>query len=179
MAEFAFIDCEASSLRSGSFITELGWAAVINPATRRIHTGACLIKPLPKWLRVSNGWDPMSEKLTGISRQLLDQDGISPSAAITRFLNEVGDQRLFSDEPSFDQFWLEQLFGAAGVDLAGRKLGDAKKLLAEAAARHPIPKTALARAEEFAARQVTNRHRAEPDAQRMALVYCWLVNHVP
>ncbi len=178
MAGIAFVDCEASSLGSGSFITEIGWA-VVQPAERRVHTGACLIRPLSRWLRVSNGWDPASEKLTGISRELLERDGISPFDAATCFLSDAGDRLLFSDDPAFDQFWLDQLFEAADVDLAGRMLGDAKKLIAEAAAIHRDPKGALAEAEKAASLQVTTRHRAQADAKRTALVYFWLLDHTP
>ncbi|MDE3109398.1 MAG: hypothetical protein KGL02_05605 [Acidobacteriota bacterium] len=174
MAGIVFVDCEASSLRSGSFITESGCAVV---EERRVHTGACLIRPLAKWSRVSNGWDPASARLTGISRDLLEREGISPFNAATRFLNDVGDRLLFSDEPAFDQFWVEQLFEAGDVDLGGWKLGDAKKLIAEAAARHQDPKETLAEAEKAASAQVTTRHRAEPDARRTALVYLWLLDH--
>lgn len=178
MTDVVFVDCEASSLNSGSFITELGWA-VVRGHERRIHTGACLIRPLAKWLRVSNAWDPVSERLTGITKDMLEREGISPADAIIRFLSEVGNSDLFSDEPSFDQFWVEQLFEAAGVDLGGRKLGDAKKLIADTTAPHRDSKAALAEAEKVASLQVATRHRAEPDARRMAIVYSWLIDHAP
>src|SRR5690348_2060304 len=112
MGGVVFVDCEASSLNSGSFITELGWA-VVDPTMRRIHTGACLIRPLAKWLRISSAWDPVSEKLTGISKDMLEREGISPADAVTRFLSKIGDRPLFADEPPYDQFWIDQLFFAA------------------------------------------------------------------
>jgi DNA polymerase III epsilon subunit-like protein len=171
----AFVDIEASSLGSGSFITEIGWAWI---SDRRVHTGSCLIKPLPRWLRESTAWDPDAERLTGITKDQLERDGVSPTEAAMRIVRELGDRQLFSGEPAFDQYWLNQLFEAAGADRDAPKLGDAKKLFAEVADEHPNPKAALAEAERAASLFVVARHRAEPDTRRLALTYSRLVHGV-
>jgi hypothetical protein len=43
-----------------------------------------------------NAWSPASERLTGITRKMLDRDGVSRREALTRVLEAVGDPRTYS-----------------------------------------------------------------------------------
>jgi hypothetical protein len=93
----AFVDFEASSLDSGSFPTELGWA-FINIVDRRIRSGDWLIRPEPSWARPASAWSAASERLTGITRAVLDHEGIRSVEALERLLQAVRDRQLLSDE---------------------------------------------------------------------------------
>jgi hypothetical protein len=149
LQRIAFVDLEASSLGSASYPTEIGWAIVQEDGS--VESGACLIRPPAKWTIYRNAWNPASERLTGITREMLDRDGVPPSEAMRRFLHAIGDRDLFSDEPDFDAHWLGMLAEVAGTSIAGRNLGNAKKLIQRMAGEPP-------------------RHRAEADARRLALM---------
>src|SRR4051794_12197544 len=83
----AFIDLEASGLGSASFPTEIGWAFVREDGS--IGSGACLIRPVAKWTIYGNAWSAAAERLTGISREMLDRDGLPPREAVARFFAAV------------------------------------------------------------------------------------------
>ena len=155
---YAFVDLEASSLGSGSFPTEIGWATI---QEGKIRSGASLITPAAKWLRSSTAWNPASQRLTGITKEMLDRQGSPPREAMRRFLAAVRERLVLSDEPDFDAFWLGQLAEAADVDPI--KLADAKSTIIEVARNG---QTFGDIAKEFPV-----RHRAEADARRLALIY--------
>src|SRR5438132_11534746 len=100
VSRVAFLDLEASGLGSANFPTEIGWAIIHEDSS--VQSDACLIRPPMKWTRYSNAWSAASERLTGISREMLDRDGLPPREALTLFLEAVGDRDLFSDEPQYD-----------------------------------------------------------------------------
>jgi hypothetical protein len=156
LTKAAFIDLEASSLGSASFPTEIGWAVVREDGS--IDSGACLIRPTARWMVHSNAWSAASERLTGITKELLDREGSAPRDAIRRFLETVGNRELFSDEPDYDNHWLNMLADAAGIALGSRSISDVKLLMAVGAASliHPLLDDG------------TPRHRAETDARRLA-----------
>jgi hypothetical protein len=130
LRRIAFIDLEASGLGSAGFPTELGWAVVKQDGS--ITSDSFLIRPVSRWTRYTNAWSAASEALTGISREMLDCDGLSPAAVMKRFLAAVEGCELFSDAPDFDHHWLNMLSDAAMVDLVGREIGNAKTLIEEA-----------------------------------------------
>ena len=100
LQRMAFIDLEASGLGSASFPTGISWAIVRKDGS--LNSGSCLLRPSAKWTFYRNAWSAASERLTGITRAMLDEDGLPPSQALTRFLEAVGDRELFSDDPEFD-----------------------------------------------------------------------------
>jgi hypothetical protein len=153
--EIAFIDLEASSLGSNSYPSEIGWAVIHEDGS--VESGSCLIRPPAKWKMYENAWNPASARLTGITKSLLDRDGLPPSEALKRFFDSVRDRELFSDEPDYDAYWLQMLADAAAIPLDGRKLGDAKKLIERMGltVRFDEPP----------------RHRAEADARRFAAAF--------
>jgi DNA polymerase III epsilon subunit-like protein len=155
----AFIDLEASGLGSASYPTEIGWAIIREDGS--VRSNACLIKPPAKWTIYRNAWSPASERLTGITRDMLDREGLPPGEAMRRFLDGIGDRNLLSDDPDFDMHWLSMLADAAGTSNERRNLGDAKKLIEQAAANQGLTI-------EF---DEPPRHRAEADARRLALTF--------
>src|SRR6185437_2797444 len=136
-----------------------------------VRSGSCLIRPTAKWLRVAGAWSGVSETLTGITKLLLEREGVPPTEAINRLLTATNGRDLFSNDPSFDQYWLEKLAEAADVDLNPRRLGDAKALFSKVANENPGLTNVLPEAEALAAESVSRQHRAEQDARRLAIVY--------
>lgn len=80
LSRVAIIDLEASGLGSASYPTELGWAIINDDGS--ITSGACLIRPTAKWTTYGNAWSPTSERLTGITKEMLARDGVSPREAV-------------------------------------------------------------------------------------------------
>ncbi len=162
MPQIAIIDLEASGLRSVSYPTEIGWATIREDGC--VNSGACLIRPPPKWTTYANAWSPASERLTGITKEMLDRDGQSPREAMARLIEAVGDRDLFSDGGKFDAHWLGMLVDAAGVCLGGRKLdavqGLIKRMGWTVKFADPPP------------------HRAEADARRLALAIAQAIKAV-
>ena len=153
VSRIAVIDLEASGLGSASYPTEIGWAIISDDGT--VTSGACLIRPAGKWTTYSNAWSPTSERLTGISPEMPDHDGVPPREAVERFLDAVGDRDLYSDEVDFDRNWLGMLVDAAGMPLGERKLGDLNEFMRRSGL---MPKF-----------EEPPRHRGEADARRLAL----------
>ncbi len=103
------IDIEASGFHG--YPIELGWCEI---GTSDVHS--FLIKPTPKW-KESLIWDEVSEGIHGITMNELERDGLDPGKVVQMFLDSLGKNPvLFSDARSFDQQWLDLLFGAVGFD---------------------------------------------------------------
>src|ERR1044071_4876547 len=92
----AFIDLEASGLGSASFPTEVGWAFVREDMS--IESGSCLIRPVARWTRYANAWSATAERLTRITREMLDRDGLPPSEAAALLFTAVKGRDLYSDQ---------------------------------------------------------------------------------
>ena len=149
----AFIDLEASGLGSASFPTEIGWAFVRE--NDAIESGSCLIRPIARWTMYANAWSSTAERLTGISREMLDRDGLPPSEAVARLFAAVNGRNIYSDQPDFDAHWLAMLADAAGGPVGDLKLGSAARLLDQAGAVFEFDEASV--------------HRAEADARRLAV----------
>ena len=148
----AFIDLEASGLGSASFPTEIGWAFVRQDGS--IESGECLIRSVARWTIHANAWSATAERLTRITRDMLDRDGVPPVEAAARLLAAVKGRDLYSDQPDFDGHWLTMLFTAAEVPVGNLKLGDVARLIDQAGAILELEGPSV--------------HRAEADAQRLA-----------
>ena len=151
----AFVDLEASGLGSNAFPTELGWAIIGEGGF--VESGSCLIRPPPQWNLYRNAWSAAAERLTGITREMLDRDGLPPREVMKRVLDAVGDRDLFSDERDFDSHWFSMLADAEGTSIEERTLGDARKLIEQMGLTIAFDEPP--------------RHRAEADARRLALAF--------
>jgi DNA polymerase III epsilon subunit-like protein len=138
-----------------------------------------------------NAWSATSERLTGITRAMLDRDGLPPKEAIERFLDAVVGRDLLSDEPGFDDHWLRMLANAAAISLGGRKLGDARELIEQIGAKHgsEFERRESLRTEETKSPYAAGakhglefdeppRHRAEADARRLAMACARVIARV-
>jgi hypothetical protein len=148
------VNLESSGVGRNSFPTDLGWA--IASQDGGLEFTSWLIKPPARWTSKPDAWSAASERLTGITKEMLDAVGISPAQAMSRFLADVG-HRVYSSDPDFDCHWLTMLATAASVDIGHLQIGDARKLI-EAARGIAGPKEGP-------------RHRAGADAMRLALLY--------
>lgn len=116
-----FIDFEASSLSGKSYPIEVAWSDLEG------NIESWLIDPRhypDDW----TDWDPSSERLHGLSRAYLAEHGKPPLTVAQRMNAQLRDQRLYSDAPEYDGFWLRRLYEAAGLK-AAFELADATKLL--------------------------------------------------
>ena len=97
------IDVEASGFGRGSFPIEIGFAL----EDREVHS--YLIKPVSHWTH----WSEEAEAIHGISRDKLEQEGLS-IRDVALLLNEhLFNKTLYSDAWSFDSSWIGRLFEEA------------------------------------------------------------------
>lgn len=114
----AFIDFEASSLDLiASYPIEVGLCLPDGSLC------SWLIRPHVLW----QDWSDSAERIHGISRQQLEQEGAGIQEVATR-LNELVVDQVFCDAWTFDSFWLHRLFRTAGI-LAGFQLESISTLL--------------------------------------------------
>ncbi|MBF0420060.1 MAG: hypothetical protein HQL78_07830 [Magnetococcales bacterium] len=102
------VDLEASGLHDDSYPTEVGW---INPIVDGEPT-SFLIKPSERWLKTK--WDKEAEKLTGITRELLINEGHSihdVAINLKRILDSS--EVILSDAPEWDRHWMQVLFNTS------------------------------------------------------------------
>lgn len=101
----AFIDFEASSLDLiASYPIEVG----ICLPDGTLHSW--LIRPHVLW----QDWSESAEKIHGITRHTLEQEG-SPVSEVAANLNRLLAGQVFCDAWTFDSFWLHRLFRAANT----------------------------------------------------------------
>lgn len=103
------LDIEASGLGDESYPIEIAWVNRFNPN----EWDSFLIKPTESW----SYWDDYAEMyIHGISRELLDQDGISVVEACERLNRSLGEERVLSDAAQTDRYWLSTLYASAAVE---------------------------------------------------------------
>jgi DNA polymerase III epsilon subunit-like protein len=101
----AIIDIEASGFGRGSYPIEVGFALPDRTSY------SFLIKPAQSWTH----WSDEAEKIHGLSRELLQKEGL-PMKDVAYELNRVlADRVLYSDAWSFDSSWLGRIFEEAGI----------------------------------------------------------------
>jgi hypothetical protein len=103
----AFIDVEASSLIDG-YPIEIGWAREDG------QVGAVLVRPHPKW--GSLVWDPAAERIHGLSRALLEAQGVTVDDAVATLNEALRGCKALSDAPSHDWRWLGLLLENCGAE---------------------------------------------------------------
>lgn len=157
------LDIEASAYAlPGSYPLEVAVAYVASGESK-----SWLIRPTESWL--SRGyWDPASEAVHGISRELLLADGRPVEQVQAELTEAVQGYRVLSDATSADGYWLDVLYELAEPPFALERIADyirpATGLTGIAARERFVVAEAEAR------RRVPRRHRAEPDAKRWAEV---------
>lgn len=94
----------------GSFPVEVAWAGEAIPLE------SYLIKPCSQWLADSSRWSHESQDIHGLSLETLLEHGEDHGKVAQRML-EVIDQVnvIYSDNPYYEQMWMDELFDSAGV----------------------------------------------------------------
>ena len=98
------IDVEASGFGRGSYPIEIGIAFADGQEV------SYLIRPARGWIH----WDPEAERIHGISRMMLQDEGQSAVEVAALLNGSLAGSRVFSDAWSFDASWVARLFDAAG-----------------------------------------------------------------
>lgn len=99
------IDVEASGFGAGSYPIEVGVAMPEGDGYCR------LIRPEPNWTR----WDDDTEKVHGISRDILQKQGTSAREVAEELNQLLEGEVVYSDGWGYDQTWLGLLFRQANV----------------------------------------------------------------
>lgn len=119
------LDIEASGFGSGSYPIEIGVAM----PDGALHVW--LIKPLEDWVH----WQESAEKIHGIPRQQLLEEGQDPRQVADELNELLAGKTVFSDGWGVDRTWLALLFYEANV-LQGFKLDSVYSLLGESELEH-------------------------------------------
>lgn len=101
-----FLDIEASGIHQDSYPIEIAWCDT---------EGNCdefLISPAAQWRH----WSYEAERLHGISRAQLSNQGLDICTACLRLNDHLGCEFVYSDAEEADSQWLNKLFQAAGVE---------------------------------------------------------------
>lgn len=150
-----FLDIEASSLSPESWPVEIGLAWIEDGAAR---SASALIAPRPDW--PLDDWSDYAEAVHGLTRaEVLAGEAAEAVAAATDALAGFA---LVSDNPRWDQVWLDRLRGPERPKL---EIGGLRQAMA---AR--LPSRA---ADDMMLRlfRTPRPHRAGPDALRLAAAW--------
>lgn len=162
MAGMRFVDVEASGLHKTSYPIEVAWCGL------DLLPVSMLIRPMPQW--GLQDWSLESEKVHGISRDQLFDEGVEARACAESVAGALAGRMVFSDAPRFDASWLMTLFSAAGVrpgfDL--REVEDAQALCARKAERPLSSIEQMYSIMEDVGGVYRHTHRAGDDSLRMA-----------
>ena len=104
----SIIDVEASGFGAKSYPIEIG---VVR------HDGAkwCkLIRPFDHWVH----WDEEAEALHGITREMLNNHGLSPIRVCHELNHFLSNTQVYSDGWVVDNPWLIKLYAASGVEMS-------------------------------------------------------------
>ncbi len=162
-----FYDCEASGVEG--YPIEIGWAS-LDPETGTVVSESHLIRPPEDW-PVKESWDRAAERLHGITLPQLRLEG-RPVWEIARRMNAALDGRELFSDASQDEAWLRLLFDAAGLEPTFIiRRTDARVLISQVAGDRGFDEAAYARAKAKAMDLAPRRHRAEPDARHLAVLW--------
>lgn len=101
-----FLDIEASGIHQDSYPIEIGWCDTEG------NSDEFLISPEAQWRH----WSHDAERLHGISRAQLSNQGLDICTACLRLNDHLGCEFVYSDAGEADGQWLNKLFEAAGVE---------------------------------------------------------------
>lgn len=99
------IDLEASGFGRGSYPIEVGFAL----ENREVYS--FLIKPEDDWTH----WSEEAEKIHGITRDQLQEEGMSIEDIALKLNEMLRGKTLYSDAWSFDSSWIGRLFDSANI----------------------------------------------------------------
>ncbi len=117
-----FLDFEASSLGKHSYPIEIAW--VFEDGRSR----SFLIRPKHGW----TDWSADAEKVHGISRDRLQQEGSNVELVAREMMAELSGNELYASSPSWDGKWLSALLRGGGMPRHALRLRKSDDLFVEA-----------------------------------------------
>jgi hypothetical protein len=123
LAMIVFLDFEASSLGKHSYPIEIAW--VFEDGRSR----SFLIKPKPGW----TDWSADAEKVHGISRDRLQEEGSDVELVVRELMAELSGNELYASSPSWDGKWLSALLRGGGMPRHALRLRKSDDLFTEVA----------------------------------------------
>lgn len=159
----ALIDFEASCL------PEYGQSFPIEVALARVdgESRTWLIRPVEAWRYWD--WSPEAEALHGISRELIEREGLPPAQVLAEMAVFAGDCRVYADA-DLDAYWLEVLAHAVR-----QQPPFAVRFLGEYMAEQGFTRAAVVAALAAARERLPIEHIARDDASRLALTVNLLI----
>lgn len=103
----SIIDVEASGFGAKSYPIEIGVVRYDGAKWGK------LIRPMDSWVH----WDDKAEHLHGVSREMLNAEGVSAYKVCEELNVFLGNTLVYSDGWVVDNPWLIKLFAAAGVEM--------------------------------------------------------------
>ena len=178
-----FIDFEASSLNPSSYPIEVAWS--LEDGSIESH----MINPyaIETWM----DWDPASQAVHGLSRNILSNEGKHPKWVAQRMNTVLADKVLLTNAYDWDWDWCDTLFKAAQESMQF-KFGDAwhvfgQKLnlepsIGNVVLEQPVSaqamNDALRKFSDSAWQRITGkRHRASVDVQQLQLMLALIDEH--
>lgn len=155
------IDFEASSLVHGSYPIEIAWGGIDQPVQ------SYLIRPSDRWIEESHLWSYEAEEAHGLSIEYVIENGNELVEVAKKAVDSLtsGDA-VYSDNPEYDQGWLDILCKEAGIRNDAIEIQDFNKLLLGFADTKMI-QDAYYRASQLS----PPTHRAARDVEFLVTVY--------
>jgi len=156
-----FLDIEATGLIIDSYPIEIAWNAPNGELT------SFLIKPHKEWTY----WSETAEKLHRISRNELEQDGISLKQACAQLNDAFSGGHIFSDAPDFERHWLDRLYDTARMKrpFAIKNISEIPRI--KNAQSAPMINSLYEQSLKQAFTELGDRHRAAVDVKAMMRAY--------
>lgn len=156
-----FIDFEASSLARGSYPIEIAWGGV------DVRVQSYLIRPSERWIEASHLWSYEAEEAHGLSIEFVIDNGCDLAEVAHKAVVSLGSHdAVYSDNPVYDQAWLDILCKEAGIGNASIEIQNFNELLSSFADKRLI-QDAYHRANQIS----PPIHRAARDVEFLLTVY--------
>jgi hypothetical protein len=123
LAMIVFLDFEASSLGKHSYPIEIAWVFEDG------RSQSFLIKPKPGW----TDWSADAEKVHGISRDRLQEEGSDVEPVVRELMAKLSGNELYASSPSWDGKWLSALLRGGGMPRHALRLRKSDDLFTEVA----------------------------------------------
>lgn len=111
-----FLDFEASSLGVDSYPTEVAWSMEDGSIESHLINPFCV----EEW----TDWSQKAQALTGISREMLREQGRDPAWICGRMNEVLAGRMLYCDGLPYDRFWLSALYEHSRSGPPAFALGD-------------------------------------------------------
>jgi len=167
-----FLDFEASSLASGSYPIEVAWGSSEDSIESHLISPAGIVT----W----TDWSMAAQQLHGLTREQLLSEGQQPIWVARRMNEQLKGQIVYTDNPDYDGFWLEQLFKrSAGLKPAFRlvHVDDLlRSLISSGTADRAHVVRVLRTMKQMARQSVAGQHRAAVDVQYLLKLYALVLD---